>query len=152
MPSETSIIRGGLADDKVPPKVISTELKDSSKVTFYIKELKNVITLNLEDKFNNHKTLQQRNTTIDRLNIVYNAEHGGNHFRVIMKCSLHYHDGANKKVISFKHRIGQMLCRKHTYDLISQTIGPEMKSCLNKLLFDFKKHQILRMSIWITPN
>ena len=109
-------------------------MQDSTKYHFYVKSLSLVVRSKLEYELKARDIKEVNLMDIRHLDLSYNADHGGNHFRIVLRCRLYYKSGSKLEMISFKHRLGQMLCKKDSYEVISQTVGPLMNDGLREIL------------------
>jgi hypothetical protein len=130
MPSEEKIFRDELAIDDIPPRVISKELDTKIQVKYFVKPLDRVIFLGIS-KLLMKPTNINKAMDIDCIRVSYAADHGGSFFRTIIKCAVLFHDGQE---MDFKYRLGQMQCKKDSYELIAQTMGPLMNIGLCSIL------------------
>jgi hypothetical protein len=130
MPAEAKIYRSESSIDDLPPVVRTKQLEDKTKVRFFVKPLDKVVSLGIEKKLKHMKEEEIKRSC--KLDISWSADHGGGFFRAVAKVALRF--PGDKKTLSFKHRIGQMQCKKDTYDVISKTMGPDLNAGLCSML------------------
>ena len=139
MPSENKIFRDETSIDELPPCVRIQELDDKTKVRYYVKPLDRILSLGIKKKLKEEMKEEMKEDEIKRpckLDLSWSADHGGGFFRAVVKVVLRYDNGTKLK---FVHRVGQMQCKKDTYDVISKTMGPDLNSGLCSILEDDRK-------------
>ena len=151
MVSETDIFRDGeLALDELPPVTKSKQLSDKKKVNYYVKPLCEILTLGMEKKFNTVK--RECADKIESIDISWSADHGGGFFRAIMKCIINFR-GSDILPLQFSHRIGQMQCKSDKYDLIVNTMGPDLNRGIQAMLKnDYKTAKAIRVYLKTTES
>ena len=88
MPSKKQIYRDDLSYDKLPPTIITKKFDDNTKYNFCIKKLSTVIGIKIEDELNARDIPIKDLRNVKRFELSYNADHGGNHFCIVIRCRL----------------------------------------------------------------
>jgi hypothetical protein len=119
-----------LALDELPPVIKTKQLPDKKKVNYYVKPFCEILTLGMEKKL---KTVKKEYTDkMDLIDILWSADHGG-FSCAIMKCCINL-QGLDTKPLQFSHRVSQMQWKSDKYDLIVDTMGPELNKGIQSML------------------
>ena len=119
-----------LAEDEVKP-IVESKLVSGTKMYFYVKPFKNLLEVTLRKKLQVQFNPELNLDKVEGVDISYSADHGGGFFRVAMKVLIRLIDDDN---ISYSERIGQMQCKKDTYELLAATMAPDMDQGICDLL------------------
>ena len=126
MPPEKIIFRQDLAHDDLPPEVQCVTLDSKIKLHYFVKPFAKVIALGLQKQ---GKAAGEK--AISKIDLCWSADHGGGYFRAVTKCKVRFVDRTSTQFI---RRIGQMKCKSDKYDVVMNTMGPELNDGLCSML------------------
>ena len=75
---------------------------------------------------------------IEAVNISWSADHRGGFFHAIVKYLLQF-TGNDQSRIQFLHIVGQMQCKSDKYDLVAETMGPNLNAGITHMLHGDQK-------------
>lgn len=131
MPSERKLKSIQRNDDAM--KFSETEV-DEVTFFYYIKDIEQVLLKTVSTRLQDESIDASTLTGID---IVYSGDHGQAHFRLAFKIILRFSDGRER--IEIVEDLGNMKCKKDTYELLEATLGPSMNEGVGKIMEEDKK-------------